>query len=163
MEENGKAVNLEIDEEEEALEDILVEEEKDEDMEEETEGMDPLTRFLAYVPLQKWKVKVPKDLDDSKSSLQILLLPDDIIFEGAHLGWLPSLKFEDWDLVGHNKFPHLVTAKLMKPKKHTVMEVIELELRKWLHGVKMAGLLNLFWVPHYHHTLVTIFIIRKLL
>lgn len=77
MEEKGKVVNLETDDEEEDLEDTLIEEDEDKDMEKETECMDPLTRFPTYVPMQKGKVKVRKDIDESKSSLQTLLVPDD--------------------------------------------------------------------------------------
>jgi len=84
MEENGKAVNVETDDEED-LGEILVEEEEDGEMEEETEGADPPTKLLEYVPPWKGKAKVPKDLDESKSSLQTPLLLDDIIFEGVHL------------------------------------------------------------------------------
>lgn len=143
MEEKGKAVNLETNEEEEDLEDIIIEEDKDEGIEEETEGATPLTRLPTYVPPRKGKAKVPKDLDESKSPLQTPLLPDDIILKGAHLGRVPSLKFEDWDLADHEKLPHLATTHLMKPKKHTATGVIELEPRKWLCGVEKAGLLNL--------------------
>ena len=50
MEEKGKVVNLETDEEEKDLEEILIAEEEDEDMEVETEGANPLTRLPAYVP-----------------------------------------------------------------------------------------------------------------
>lgn len=64
-------------------------------MEEETQGVDPLTRFPVYVPLRKGKARVPKDLDERNSPLQTLLLPDDIVFDGAHLGWVLVLKFED--------------------------------------------------------------------
>lgn len=95
MEEKGKAVNLETNKEEEDLEDILIEENEDEDMENETEGTNLITRLPTYVPPWKGKAKVPKDIDESKISLQTLLLPDEIIFEGAHLGQVPSLKFED--------------------------------------------------------------------
>jgi len=93
MEEKGKPINLEVDEEEE-FEEILVEEE-DVEMEVETQGVDPLTRLPAYVPPWKGKAKVPKDIYERKSSLQNPLLPNDIIFEGAYLGQVPILKFED--------------------------------------------------------------------
>ena len=69
MEEKGKAVNQETDEEEEDLEDFIIEEDEDEGMEEETEAAYPPTKLPAYVPLQKGKEKVPKDLDETKSSL----------------------------------------------------------------------------------------------
>lgn len=59
------------------------------------------------------------------------------------MGQVPSLKFEDWDLTDHEKFPHLEIRHLMKPKKNTARGVIELEPRKWLHGVEKDGLLNL--------------------
>lgn len=96
-------------------------------MEEETQGVDPLTRLCMYVPMQKGKPKVPKDLNERKSSLQTLLLSNDIIFEGAHLGWVPDLKFEDWDLANNDKFPHLATVQLMRLKKNIAAGVIELE------------------------------------
>lgn len=86
---------MEIDEEEGDFKEILVKEEEDEEMEEETECTDPLTTFPMYVPLWKEKKSVRKDLDESKSSLQTPLLPNDIISEGVHLGQVPSLNFED--------------------------------------------------------------------
>ena len=69
MEEKGKVVNVETNEEEEDLEVILVEEEEDEEMKEETKGVDPPTRLPMYVPLRKRKENVPKDLDERMSSL----------------------------------------------------------------------------------------------
>ena len=89
----GEVINIKTDEEEEELEDIIIEEDEDEGMEEETEPTYPPTKLLAYIPPRKGKAKVPKDLDESKSSLQTLLLPDDIIFEGMHLERVPNLKF----------------------------------------------------------------------
>jgi len=59
MEEKGKAINLETNEEEEDLEDILIEKDKHEDMEEETEGADPPTWLPVYVPPWTRKAKVP--------------------------------------------------------------------------------------------------------
>lgn len=143
MEEKWKVINIEIDEEEEYLEGIIIKEDKDEGMEEETEPAHPPTKLPTYIPPWKGKAKVPKDLDKIKNSLQIPLLPNDVIFECTHLGQVPSLKFEDWDLADHEKFPHLEIVQLMKPKQNTTAGVTELEPRKWLCGVEKAGLLNL--------------------
>lgn len=55
-------------------------------MDVETQGADPITRLPEYVPPRKGKAKVPKDIDERKISLQTLLLPDNIVFEGAHMG-----------------------------------------------------------------------------
>lgn len=78
-------------------------------MEEETEIVHPPTKLPTYIPPRKGKAKVPKDLDKSKSSLQTPLLLDNIIFWGTHLGRVPSLKVEYWDLADQKKFHHLET------------------------------------------------------
>lgn len=83
---------MEADEKE--SEEILVDEE-DLEMEVETQGTDPITLLPEYVPSHKGKAKVPKDIDKSKSSLKTMFLPDDIVFEGSHLGQVPVLKFKD--------------------------------------------------------------------
>ena len=119
--------------------------------------------FSPISPPRKGKTKVPKDLDKSKSSFQTPLLLDNIMFEGTHLKHMTSLKFEYWDLNDYEKFPHLETRNLMKPKQNTVVGVTEIQLRKWLNRVDKAGLLNFLWVPHFHRALITIFVIRRLL
>lgn len=86
MEEKGKTINSETNEDEEDLEDLIIEEDEDEGMEEETKLVHPPTKFPTYIRPHKGKVKVPKDLDERKSPLQTPLLPEDIIFEGMHLG-----------------------------------------------------------------------------
>ena len=55
--------------EEEALEDLIIEEDEDEGMEEETEPVHPPTKLPTYIPLRKGKAKVPKDLEETKNSL----------------------------------------------------------------------------------------------
>ena len=72
------------------------------------------TKIPAYVPPRKGKTKVLKDLDETKRSLQTLLLPNGIVFEGTHLRRMPTMKFEYWDLADCEKFPHLETVNLMK-------------------------------------------------
>lgn len=71
---------------------------------------------------------------------------------------VPTMKFEDWDSADREKFPHLESGNLMK--QNTTSVVITLEPQKWLRGVEKARLLNLLWVPHFHHTPITIFVIR---
>lgn len=160
MEEKGKVVNIETNEEEKELEVLIIEYDEDEGVEEETKPVHPPTKLPAYISPRNGKAKVLKDLDQRKSSIQTSLFPDDMIFEGTHLRRVPSLKFDDLDLTDHEKFPHLETMQLMKPKQNTVAGVNELEQRKWLRRVEKAGLLNLLWVSHFHRTLIKIFVIR---
>lgn len=161
MEEKGKAVTIEIDDEEEDLQALNAKVEEAQDMEEDIQPVCSATKLLEYVPPRKGKTKIPKDLDATKSVLQTLLLPNGIVFEGSHLGYVPIMKFEYWDLKDNEKFPHLETESLMK--QSTEGPVITLELRKWLHSVEKAGLLHLLWIPHFNYVPITIFIIRQLL
>ena len=69
MEEKGKVVTIETDGEEEDLQALVDEIEAAEDMEEDIQPVRTATKFLVYVPLWKWKVKKPKDLDATKSTL----------------------------------------------------------------------------------------------
>jgi len=64
-----------------------------------TQGADPITQLLEYVPPCKPKSKVPKDIDESKTPLQTPLLWDEITFDGPRLAQVPILKLEDWYLV----------------------------------------------------------------
>jgi len=114
MEDKGKTLNLETDDEEEDLQAFVEEIEADEEMEEDIQPVRIVAKLPMYVPPRKGRVKVPKYLDAIKSALQTLLLPDGIMFEGSILGRVPMMKFEDWDHVDRKKFPHLETSQLMK-------------------------------------------------
>jgi len=58
MAEKGKVINIEIDKEEEDLEDLIIEEDNNEGMEEETKFAHPPTKLFAYIPQWKGKAKV---------------------------------------------------------------------------------------------------------
>lgn len=102
--------------------------EEEEDVEEDIQPLHSAAKLLEYVPPQKGKTKIPKDLDAKKSALQTPLLPDGITFEGLLLGRVPTVKFEDWDLTHSEKFLHLETKNLMK--QNTEGPTIMLEPRK---------------------------------
>jgi len=161
MDDKGKTVNIEIDDEEEDLQAFLEEIEPDEGVEEYILRMCAVTKLPKYVPPRKGKVKLPKDVDTVKSALKTPLLLNEILFEGSVLGHVPTMKFEDWDLADNEKFPHLETSQLMKQSKEGV--VTALQPQKWLHGVEEVGLLHLLWILHFHRSLTTIFVIRQLL
>lgn len=93
--EKGKAISLEPKDED--IEDIPMDDEdvgvEVEDI--ETQGADPITRFLEYVRPCKPKTKVPKDIDESKNPLQTPLLLDEIVFDGSCLSQVLLLNLED--------------------------------------------------------------------
>lgn len=151
IEDKGKTINLEIDDEEEDLQEFVEEIEADEEMEEDIQPMRAKAKLPKYVPLRKGRVKVPKDLDAVKSALQTPFLPDGIMFEGLVLGRVPMMKFEDWDLAKRENFPHLETSQLMKQSKEGPITV--LKPQKWLCGVEEAGLLHSTPSPSTNHDL----------
>lgn len=137
--EKGKVVNLEFDEGvDEGAEDIDI------------EGVDPISKLPEYIPLSGGKVNV-------------LLLPDQITFEGSHLVRVPHLKLEDWDLVDTEGFPHLDTDSFMQRVFYKDSSVSVLEPIKWIRGVEKARLLNLQWVSNYLRVPINLIVIKQLL
>lgn len=61
----------------------------------DTEGLDPISKLLDYIPLRKGKLKVPKDPNVGQFLLNTPLLPENLTFEGSRLAWIPHLKLED--------------------------------------------------------------------
>lgn len=95
MAKKGKVVTINTNEEEEDLHSLTIIVEDDEDKEGDIQPICSATKLPTYVPPQKGKTKVLKDLDETKSSLQTPLLTDGIVFEGTHLGRMPTMKFKD--------------------------------------------------------------------
>jgi len=124
MAEKGKAVTIDTNEEEEDLQALTIVAEEDEYLEEEIQPIFSTAKLPAYVPLRKGKTKVLKGPDKTKSSLQTLLLLDSIVFEGTHLGHMPTMNFEYWDLTDREKFPHLETRNLMKQNTEGVVTML---------------------------------------
>lgn len=89
------------------------------------------------------------------------LLPKQDPFEGPWLARVPLLKMEDWDLTDHAKFPHLAPDKYMRRVYYVESSVTALEMKEWVCGVEHSGLLNLPWLPHYHHTPINMICVRS--
>ena len=149
MAEKGKAVAIETEEEEEDLQALITQIEAQDDEAENVSQVPSAINIPPYIPPWKGKAKISKDLEATKSALQTPLHPDEIRFEGLPLGRVPTVKFEDWDLIDSKKFIQLATEKLIE--------------HKWLRSVEKAGLLHLQSIPHYHLAPITIFVIKKLL
>jgi len=116
----------------------------------DAEGIEPITKFLEYIPPRKGKMKVSNDPDSEQFIIHTPLLPEKITFEGMCLAHVPLLKMEDWDLADHESFPHLTIENYMRRVYYKDSGVTELGSDEWIHRVEQSGLLNLLWVPHYH-------------
>lgn len=129
----------------------------------DAKDMEPICKFLDYIPLCKGKEKVTKDPDAERFLIHKPLLPESITFEGPRLVRVSHLKMEDWDLVENERFPHLKTENYMKQVYYKESSVTALEPVEWIRGVNKSGLLNLLWEPHYHHSKRNIIIIKQFL
>jgi len=129
----------------------------------DAEGMEPIKKIPEYVPPHKGKVKVTKDPNSDKLSISTPLLPKKVPLEGLWLARILLLKMEDWDLADHARFPHLETDKYMKHVYYVKSGVTTLGTVEWICSVENSGLLNLLWVPHYHHTPINTICVRQLL
>jgi len=65
-------------------------------------------------------------------------------------------KMEDWDLVDHDKFPHLATNKYMTKIYYEEIGVTWLEPNKWVRDVEQASLLHMLYIPHFHQLIINI-------
>jgi len=74
-------VNLEV-EEFQGIEDI------------DAKRVEPMMRLPKYIPLQKAKDKVIKDLDTGKFIVSMPLVPMQVPFEGSRFARIPLLKLE---------------------------------------------------------------------
>lgn len=143
--ENGKAITMELEEDEEDLQALITLIEAQDEEEEHVPQVSSTIILPPYISPWKGTPKIPKDLEATKSTLQTPLLPDEIRFDGLPLGRIQNIKFEDWDLADSEKFPQLAKEKLLQ--------------QKCLWGVAKARLLNLRLIPHYHCAAITIFVI----
>lgn len=143
--EKGKVVDLEA---KEGIEDIDI------------DKVDHILKLPEYIPSCQGKVKVLKDLDEGQFLLNTPLLPENITFQGSRLVCIPHLKLEYWDLGDIEWFPQLAIDTFVKQFFYKEFGVTMLELVEWIRGVNKAGLLNLLWVPHYHHTPISVIVIN---
>ena len=95
MEEKGKIVNIDSDDEEQDHLTFIEEMELEEEMGEDIQPIRVAIKFPKYVPSSKGRVKVPKDLDVVKSTLNTLSLPERVLFNGVVVGRIATMKFED--------------------------------------------------------------------
>jgi len=105
--------------------------------------METISKLLDYIPPCKGKTKVTKDLDSDNFVISMPLLPEQVLFEGLCVVWIPMLKMEDWDLEEYEWFHHLTTENYMKIVYYPDSGVSELEMVELIHKVDNSGLLHL--------------------
>lgn len=154
MEEKGKTLKIESDEEEEGSPTYVEEVNPEEDPIQ-------LVQRPKYVAPSKGKAKVPTNLDEVDTILITPSLPKGVPVESSVVGRIATMKFEDWDLVDTTKFSHLAIGALMEQSAEGM--VTALQPKEWLRKVEKVGLLCLLSIPHFLWPPITMLVIRNFL
>lgn len=74
---------------------------------------------------------------------------EDVIEEGALLGQIPNLKYQDYNLLDPKKFPQFQVDQYMCKRIDPVRKYEVLALQEWIEKIAHSGLLNLLGIMHF--------------
>jgi hypothetical protein len=103
----------------------------------------------AYVcPLQHEALKIQLS---SKARYLVPLPPmsEDVEEEGLLLGHVNDLKYQDYNLLDHVKFPQLQVDQYMVMTVNPATKVEALTPQAWMASLQPSGLLNLLQILHF--------------
>ena len=73
----------------------------------------------------------------------------DVEEEGSLLGHVNDLKYQDYNLLDHAKFPQFQVDQYMAMDVNPAMKVETLTLQAWIASLQPSGLLNLLQISHF--------------
>ena len=76
-------------------------------------------------------------------------MSEDVKEEGSLLGYVNDLKYQDYNLLDHVKFPQFQVDQYMAMTVNPAMKVETLTLQAWIASLQPSGLLNLLQIPHF--------------
>lgn len=85
----------------------------------------------------------------SKYPIPLSSMSKDVIEEGALLGHIPNLKYQDYNLLDPEKFPQFQANRYMCRRTDPVTNVETLALQEWIEKLALSGLLNLLHILHF--------------
>ena len=103
----------------------------------------------AYVcPLRH---EAPKIQLSSKARYLVPLpsMSEDVKEEGSLLGYVNDLKYQDYNLLYHIKFPQFQVDQYMAMTVNPATKIEALTLQAWIALLQPSGMLNLLQIPHF--------------
>ena len=76
-------------------------------------------------------------------------MSEDVEEEGSLLGHVIDLKYQDYNLLDHVKFPQFQVDQYMAMTVNPTTKVEALTLQAWTASLQPSGLLNLLQIPHF--------------
>lgn len=115
----------------------------------ETRREAPVMLTMTYISP---RVSGALDIQLAKHAKYLIPLPpmsEDVIEEGALLGQIPNLKYQDYNLLDPKKFPHFQVDRYMCRRINLVTNIETLALQEWIENLAPLGLLNLLRIPRF--------------
>ena len=79
-------------------------------------------------------------------------MSEDVEEEGSLLGHVNDLKYQDYNLLDHVKFPQFQVDQYMVMTVNPATKVEALTPQAWIASLQPSGLLNLLQIPHFGHS-----------
>ena len=79
-------------------------------------------------------------------------MSEDIKKEGSLLGHVNDLKYQEYNLLDHVKFPQFQLDQYMAMIVNPATKVEALTPQAWIASLQPSGLLNLLQIPHFRQS-----------
>ena len=113
----------------------------------------PLKLTLAYLnPRLSGELEI-QFVKKTKYPIPFPPMSKDVANEGALLGQILNLKYEDYNLQDREKFPQFQADQYMCKRVDTITQAEVLAPQEWIEKLAPSGLLNLLRTPHFGQSL----------
>ena len=111
---------------------------------------------MSFLPVYLFPLRheAPKIQLSMKAKYLVWLPPmsEDVEEEGFLLGYVNDLKYQDYNLLDHIKFPQFQVDQYMSMIVNPTMKVEALTYQSWIASLQPSGLLNLLHIPQFGHS-----------
>lgn len=113
----------------------------------------PQGRAMLFLPAYVCPLRheAPKVQLSTKARYPVPLPPmsEDVEEEGSLLGYVNDLKYQDYNLLHHIKFPQFQVDQYMDMTVSPTTKIEALTPQAWIASLQPSGLLNLLQIPHF--------------
>ena len=110
-------------------------------------------RAMSFLPVYVCLLQheAPKIQLSTKARYPVPLPPmsEDVEEEGSLLGNINNLKYQDYNLLDHIKFPQFQVDQYMAMTMNPTTKIEALTPQAWIASMQPSGLLNLLQIPHF--------------
>lgn len=112
----------------------------------------PVTLTLVYLNPRASGVQDIQLTKNAKYPIPLPPMSKDVIEEGALLGHIQNLKYQDYNLQDPKKFPRFQVGQYMCKRTDPITQADVFVPQEWIERLAPSGLLNLLWIPHFRQS-----------